>query len=173
MKKIIFLVIFSFSSQLLANAPVQQQKEIRHLFGFIKNSQCKLNRNGTVHPAAEALEHIAKKYSYFKEEIKTTEDFIKFAATKSTLSGIYYTVTCGDNKTQKTQQWLLAELSRFRSENSKDKITLCKEPRPQVCTMEYVSVCARIEGGSAKTYSSGCSACADAVVKSYKSKACK
>ena len=173
MKKIIFLVIFSLSSQLLAEAPVQQQKEIRYLFSFIKDSQCKLNRNGTDYPAEEALEHIAKKYSYFKNEIKTTEDFIKFAATKSTLSGKYYTVNCGDNKTLKTQQWLLAELSRYRSENSMHKVTLCKEPRPQVCTMEYVPVCARLEDGSVKTYSSGCNACADAVVKSYKPKACK
>ena len=36
---------------------------------------------------------------------------------------------------------------------------ICKDPRPQVCTMDYRPVCANMEGGSLKTYANGCGAC--------------
>ena len=43
----------------------------------------------------------------------------------------------------------------------------CTEPRPQICTMEYLPVCARLADGSQTTYASGCSACADTAVLSH------
>ena len=45
--------------------------------------------------------------------------------------------------------------------------TLCEEPRPQVCTMEYRPVCANLSDGSVKTYATGCTACSDAKVVSW------
>jgi hypothetical protein len=48
----------------------------------------------------------------------------------------------------------------------------CEEPRPQVCTMDYRPVCARLSDGSVKTYSNGCSACGDASVSSWTEGAC-
>jgi hypothetical protein len=45
--------------------------------------------------------------------------------------------------------------------------TLCEEPRPQICTMEYLPVCANLRAGSVKTYASGCSACSDTQVESW------
>ena len=56
-------------------------------------------------------------------------------------------------------------------EVNKDLVT-CTDPRPQMCTMEYKPVCARLgEGAEAewKTYASGCSACGDPKVTVYKS----
>ena len=49
---------------------------------------------------------------------------------------------------------------------------LCPEERPQVCTMEYVPVCALLENGRSKEYASACSACADRDVVSYSPAAC-
>ena len=54
------------------------------------------------------------KYDYFKDDIKSSEDFIKYSATKSTMSGDYYKVTCPEKKTIKTKDWLLLELKQFR-----------------------------------------------------------
>ncbi len=48
----------------------------------------------------------------------------------------------------------------------------CIEPRPQVCTMDYTPVCAELKNGVLKTYSNGCSACADVNVLSYRASAC-
>ena len=50
--------------------------------------------------------------------------------------------------------------------------TVCEEPRPEVCTMDYVPVCATLQDGSRKTYSNGCSACADSDVKSWIADVC-
>ena len=50
--------------------------------------------------------------------------------------------------------------------------TVCEDPRPQVCTMDYRPVCATLEDGSVKTYSNGCGACADMAVISWVENAC-
>ena len=44
---------------------------------------------------------------------------------------------------------------------------VCKDPRPQMCTMDYRPVCGAMTGGEKKTYSNGCSACSDLSVLSY------
>jgi hypothetical protein len=40
------------------------------------------------------------------------------------------------------------------------------------CTMEYAPVCAQVQSGEMKTYSSACNACADDTVGGYLSGAC-
>ncbi len=49
----------------------------------------------------------------------------------------------------------------------------CIDPRPQVCTMDYTPVCAELKNGKLKTYSNGCSACADINVLSYRASVCE
>ncbi len=49
----------------------------------------------------------------------------------------------------------------------------CMEPRPQICTMEYIPVCATLRNGTRRTYSSGCTACADPNVTSYQPDRCE
>ena len=51
--------------------------------------------------------------------------------------------------------------------------TLCVNPRPEVCTMEYDPVCAVLADGGNATRSNACSACADAAVVSYRPGACE
>lgn len=43
-------------------------------------------------------------------------------------------------------------------------LTRCTEPRPEICTMQWAPVCGYREDGSAKTYATGCNACADPAV---------
>ena len=45
--------------------------------------------------------------------------------------------------------------------------TTCAEPRSQACTRDYRPVCAALEDGSQKTYSNGCTACADVKVTAW------
>ena len=49
---------------------------------------------------------------------------------------------------------------------------LCIDPRPQVCTMNYLPVCGILEDNSKKTYSNACSACSDGNVVGYNKGAC-
>ena len=98
-----------------ADVPENQVAEVNHLINFVKTSDCVLNRNGTDHSGEKSVAHIQKKYNYFRNKIKSTEDFIEYSATKSTMSGKYYTVTCPGQETVRSQDWLLQELARFRS----------------------------------------------------------
>ena len=43
-------------------------------------------------------------------------------------------------------------------------LSLCTDPRPEVCTQNYAPVCGVHEDGSRRTYSNGCMACSNAEV---------
>ncbi|MFC1883190.1 DUF5329 family protein [Thermodesulfobacteriota bacterium] len=92
------------------------ENEIDHLVNFIRNSNCVFIRNGDEHNTTEAVEHILRKYEYFEEDIRRTEDFIELCATKSTISKKPYLIRCGNNKQTKVKDWLLEELLRYRTE---------------------------------------------------------
>jgi len=112
----LLLVACLIHISVLANAEnlVNLNAEISHLLSFIKTSGCTITRNGTAHEASDAVDHIQKKYNYFKDEINSTEQFILLSATKSTMSGKFYMVQCKENKSLKTQEWLLKELDEYR-----------------------------------------------------------
>lgn len=114
---VIKLTVFIFvTNTVYADVPGEQVVEVNHLLDFVKNSGCTINRNGTDHPAEKGVGHIEKKYDYFRDDISNTEEFIEYSATRSTMSGDYYTVSCPNKKTIRTQDWLMAELKRFRSD---------------------------------------------------------
>ena len=110
MKTILILTIL-----LALPASANTSDEISHLLNFVKDTKCEYERNGKRHSGAEAVKHIKKKYDYFIEDIETSEDFIKYAATKSKMSGKYYLVYCSSNVAIKSKDWLLAELNNYRS----------------------------------------------------------
>lgn len=69
------------------------------------------------------------------------------------------------------------------SQSRQSDITVCTEPRPQMCTREYNPVCATRDTGvrcvtepcpasERLTYPTGCTACADPKVISHVSAAC-
>lgn len=106
---------------LLLAAPLvvlaDMQDEIQHLLQFVEKSGCEFERNGTVYDSKEARSHIEKKYNYVSSYVDKTEDFIKYAATESSISGRKYHVICGDNQ-QSSADWLHQELTRYRAEQA-------------------------------------------------------
>ena len=114
MKIIIATVSLLFSTLCFCDVPATQKNEVQYLINFVKESPCILERNGKQYQGDKSAPHIQKKYDYYKDKIKTTEQFIELSATKSLMSGRYYMVTCGDEKAIKTQQWLLQALSDYR-----------------------------------------------------------
>ena len=87
--------------------------EINHLLKYIEDSGCTFNRNGTNHDSRDASEHIRKKYAHVNRRVGSTEDFIRYAATESSMSGQPYTVIC-EGVEKKTAEWLADELARSR-----------------------------------------------------------
>ena len=108
----IFIVLLAtFTINVFAST----QDEISHLLSFVASTDCQYERNGTMYNGSKAVEHINKKYSYFSDDIKSTEDFIKYSATKSTMSGKYYKIHCKNKKPIKSKEWLLKELKSYRA----------------------------------------------------------
>jgi hypothetical protein len=87
--------------------------EIRHLQDFIGDSECRFVRNGVEYDSADALKHIRRKYKAARRHIETAEDFIRLAATRSSMSGDPYLVRCGGREVP-CSDWLHEELSRYR-----------------------------------------------------------
>lgn len=109
----IFITLFLFNSNANSAGNEKTQKEIHYLLTYIEQSECLFNRNGIDYEGSEVISHINKKYTYFKDEIKTTEDFIALSATKSELSGKKYTVRCNDGETEELGQWLHEVLNKL------------------------------------------------------------
>jgi len=91
---------------------------IRYLLQYVQNSEVVFIRNNREYSAHEAEDHIRKKYQHFKEQIKTPEDFIQFAGTKSLLSGRHYRVRLKNGTTMLSQKWLEIALGAYRKKNS-------------------------------------------------------
>ena len=91
---------------------------ICYLLQYVRNSEVIFIRNNREHTAHETEDHMRKKYQYFKEQIKTPENFIQFAGTKSLLSGRLYRVRLKNGKTMLSQKWLEVALEEYRKKNS-------------------------------------------------------
>ncbi|HET9728275.1 MAG TPA: DUF5329 domain-containing protein [Acidimicrobiia bacterium] len=106
----------SLSLSPLASASPQDaaKGEIDHLLQYVAASSCTFVRNGTEYPADKAREHLATKYQFAGSRITTAEEFIKYLATGSSMSGEPYHVKCGKADAL-SGEWLFAELSRYRN----------------------------------------------------------
>jgi hypothetical protein len=117
MKRLIIFLILSSIQMVSADVPPEQKPEVEHLLEYVHQSDCLMVRNGSEHIGEKAVSHIQKKYDYFRDDINSTETFIEYSATKSTMSGKYYTIRCPGKEEIRTQDWLLEELVAFRSKN--------------------------------------------------------
>jgi len=89
--------------------------EIKHLLEYVKQTDCQFERNGKSYNGNEATGHIKKKYDYHINDIDSAEKFIELSATKSMMSGIFYMIVCKDKPKIKSRDWLLQELTIYRT----------------------------------------------------------
>jgi hypothetical protein len=92
------------------------EKEIRHLFEYLKKSNCEFSRNGSWYSPDAAVKHLKTKYRYLMRKglINTAEQFIEHAASRSSISGQSYLVRCTDSRPVHSSDWFTDELKRFR-----------------------------------------------------------
>ncbi len=97
-----------------ADVPESQKPEVEHLLQFVETTDCMFERNGKKYDGERASKHIKRKYEHFRDQITTTEEFIEYSATKSTVSGKSYLVYCAQNDPIESSVWLLEELAQYR-----------------------------------------------------------
>jgi hypothetical protein len=107
------MLALGISLQALANST---DAEIEHLLQYIRKSHIIFIRNGQEHQPGEAAEHMVTKRDYFKDQIKTAEDFIHLCATKSLMSGEPYRIRTKDGQVEESSKWLMDELKRYRKQ---------------------------------------------------------
>lgn len=93
----------------------QAREEVSKLLTFVEGSGCSFIRNGSAYDSKEARMHLQQKLDYLENKgmVDSSEDFIKRAATGSSISGKPYSVDCA-GKTQPSADWLNGELLRIR-----------------------------------------------------------
>ncbi len=110
---LVLLISLVLAGQIAAAESLEQT--IDYLINYVANSKATFIRNGTLHTPAEAVAHIKAKYDHFKNDIKTPEDFIRLAASKSLLSGKPYLVRTPDGKEMHLDAWLTDALYAHRA----------------------------------------------------------
>ena len=60
-----------------------------------------------------------------------------------------------------------------KSNIGEDTLEVCPEPRPEICTMNYLPVCAQRKDGTFKSYANGCTSCTDTEVTGYRDGECE
>ena len=100
-----------------ANASPTVLQEVQYLLGFIEQSGCEFNRNGSWSDARAAVAHVKMKFDYLlqKDKIASAADFIDKAASESSLTGTPYQVKCGKAAAILSRAWLSQELARYQA----------------------------------------------------------
>ena len=53
------------------------------------------------------------------------------------------------------------------------ELSVCEDPRAQICTAHYDPVCGHVGNDKYKTYANACSACSDGAVSGHRPGACE
>ena len=96
------------------HADTTADEEIRALIQAVAESGCEFDRNGSLHSAEAAAEHLELKYSRGKRYANSAEVFIDRLASKSSWSGKPYQMIC-DGEVQPASDWLTSTLTTIRS----------------------------------------------------------
>jgi hypothetical protein len=102
-----------------AELSAASRSEIDALLDRLGASGCQFNRNGTWYGSAKAKSHLARKLDYLldKKLVESPEQFIVLAGTKSSQSGEYYHVKCGNEAAVPSAIWLTEALRELRAKN--------------------------------------------------------
>lgn len=131
-----------------AATPPTAQAEINYLLEFVESSGCEFYRNGTWYDSRKARTHLQSKYEILaaKDRIKTAEEFIEKAATRSNVSGLNYQVRCSGGKPSASAEWLRGALERYRQGAPREGVVRAPSTsnRPLVILLDREAVMDRL-----------------------------
>ena len=94
-------------------APLEDQK-INFLITSVETlGDATFVRNGTAYDAKTAADHLRLKLKRAGTRVKTADDFIRYCASISSLSGVPYQIHFPDGRVETSESFLRQKLSQF------------------------------------------------------------
>jgi hypothetical protein len=116
---------------LAATASAREQARIEGLMAAVGRLRgATFIRNGSEHTAAEAAEHLRLKWKNAGKRVRTAEDFIRYCATQSSMSGRRYRIRLADGRELDSADWFEAELRRYDARASNARPAPPSPPKP-------------------------------------------
>ncbi|TVZ37982.1 hypothetical protein P886_2331 [Alteromonadaceae bacterium 2753L.S.0a.02] len=113
--KFFTVLLLWFCTRAMSCEPVDTQAEVFALINAIETSGAQFERNGSVHTAEKAADHLRLKYSRGKKYISSSEDFIAKLASESSFTGKPYWIILEGDKRVKSGVWLTEKLQALRA----------------------------------------------------------
>lgn len=127
-RRLALLALACLPSLVAAQLSTTGRQEIDALLHAVGNSGCEFLRGGTVYSASKAQTHLQQKFEYLdaRGQLKSAEDFISKAATRSSMTGEAYGIRChGAGPIPiASDAWLQARLKALRPPGT------APQPRP-------------------------------------------
>ena len=107
-------VLFALCGAAPTTQPRSEKEKIEALIGVVHDMKdAKFIRNGSEYDGPAAADHMRTKWSAGGSSIKTAKDFIKLAASSSSVSGKPYLIRFKGGKEQTSAEFLLAQLDKL------------------------------------------------------------
>jgi hypothetical protein len=94
----------------------QEKQTIEQLIAAVTSlPDAQFIRNGTAYDAAEAGDHLRLKWKNAGSRVKTVEDFIRYCASTSSVSGEAYKIRFADGREVSAEQFLRQRLAELKA----------------------------------------------------------
>jgi len=110
------LLALVFAPIALAKTPPAEVRKIEALIAAVESTpEAVFIRNGSEHDAAAAADHLRLKWRHAGDRIRTARDFIRYCATKSSLTGRRYTIRFPGGRVVESAVFFEEELQRIEA----------------------------------------------------------
>jgi hypothetical protein len=94
--------------------PMQEAARIEYLIATVGSlPQAQFIRNGATYDTKAAVDHLRLKLRFAGSRVRTAEDFIRYCATESSVSGEAYQIRFADGRVVPSAQYLLQKLGEY------------------------------------------------------------
>jgi hypothetical protein len=112
--KILCCLLLSLVLLPVATLADTMDDEIDYLISSVGKSGCIFIRNGKRYAGKDAQAHLTSKRRRNAHLIDSTEDFIEKLASKSSMSGKVYLISCNGEEQQTAGEWFTTVLRKYR-----------------------------------------------------------
>ena len=99
-----------------------QSARIEYLIGAIESlPNARFIRNGTSYDAKAAADHLRLKLRYAGSRVRSAEDFIRYCASQSSMSGLPYQIRFSDGRVISSEEYLRQMLAGYEERVGKSR----------------------------------------------------